>query len=199
MVPPGLRETLFKLKVKEPVPLALEKEKVWEGFEKTMSTPPVELLTTLPNTLSTKLVVPPPLMPVGKVKTTVKVSVALYVPGLLDSVNDPKLLNPAKPPEVLPPKLPLVKVMPLGGAEEDVVPVTVISLAEALCGASARTAANNIETKNARFKGPSPCVQTGVYRPVSSYYNGQDKGQVCHHKRIKVKSFILCNLLIAHF
>lgn len=65
VVPPGLMETEFTVKVNEPLPLALEKVKVWVGFEKRMLTPPVAVVLTFPNRSATNVVVPPPVIPVG--------------------------------------------------------------------------------------------------------------------------------------
>ncbi len=121
-----------------------------------MSTPPVALLTTVPNTLAMKLVVPPPLIPVGRVNTTVRSTVVLYVAAVLDSVYEPILLNPATPPTVVPLKLPRVKVIPVG-AVEDVVPATVIWSARALGEANAKTATiRMIDSTRVRFTSIPP-------------------------------------------
>jgi len=54
-------------------------------------------------------------------------------------VKEPKLLNAAKPPEVIPLKLPGRNEMPDGGVEE-VVPARVISSARTVPAAKAKTA-----------------------------------------------------------
>ena len=139
VVPPGLMESAFTVKVNDPLPLALENVNVWLGFEKTMLTPPVAVVLTFPNKLATNVVVPPPVIPVGSEKAICKSTTPLYVVGVVERVKDPRLLKAAKPPEVVPLKLPGRNEMPDGGVEE-VVPASVISSARALPVAKANTA-----------------------------------------------------------
>lgn len=112
------------------------------GFEKTMLTPPVAVVLTFPNKLATNVVDPPPVIPVGSENATCRLTTPLYVVGVVDRVKDPKLLKAAKPPEVVPLKLPGRNEMPDGGVAE-VVPASVISSARALPVAKANTANSN--------------------------------------------------------
>src|SRR5207249_710732 len=59
VVPPGLIDRLFTVKVNEPLPPELENVKVCVGFEKTMLTPPVAVVLTFPNKFATNVVVAP--------------------------------------------------------------------------------------------------------------------------------------------
>lgn len=65
VVPPGLIDRLLTVKVNEPLPLELENVKVCVGFAKKMVTPPVAVVLTFPNKFATKVVEPPPAIPVG--------------------------------------------------------------------------------------------------------------------------------------
>src|SRR5260370_7613670 len=97
-----------------------------------MSTPPCAFVFTFPNRLAVKLVVAPPAIPVGSVNVTVRSTVLpAYVPAPLDSVYEPRLLNPAKPLEVVPLKLPTANVIPRGFVD-NVVPARVSSSAPPL-------------------------------------------------------------------
>lgn len=152
VVPPGLIEMEFTVKVNEPFPLALENVKVWLGFEKTMLTPPVAVVLTFPNKFATKVVDPPPVIPVGSENAICRSTTPLYVVGVVERVKDPKLLKPTNPPEVIPLKLPGTNEMPDGGVEE-VVPVSVISSARALAEAKANTATSKTNAiTHVRFK-----------------------------------------------
>ena len=139
MVPPGLIDRLFTVKVNEPLPPELENVKVCVGFEKTMLTPPVAVVLTFPNKFATNVVVAPPVIPVGSENAICRFTTPLYVVGVVERVKEPKLLNAAKPPEVIPLKLPGRNEMPDGGVEE-VVPARVISSARTLPAAKAKTA-----------------------------------------------------------
>src|SRR6267143_300793 len=102
-----------------------------------MSTPPWLLLLTFPTTLASK-VLGLPLIPVGTLNVIWKFSGTLAnVQDVQISPYEPRLLKPAKPPEVVPLKLPPVKVIPVGVLEA-VVPATVISSAKALSEANAK-------------------------------------------------------------
>jgi hypothetical protein len=70
-------------------------------------------------------------------------------------VYEPRLLKPAKPAEVVPLKLPAVKVLP-AGVFEAVVPPTVISSARARPTPKTKIATSiNVENSSVRFKNGS--------------------------------------------
>src|SRR5260370_31539032 len=125
-----------------------------------VSTPPCAFVFTFPNRLAVKLVVAPPAIPVGSVNVSVSSTVLpAYVPAPLDSVYEPRLLNPAKPLEVVPLKLPTANVIPRGFVD-NVVPARVSSSARALCEANADTAdIKSIDTTRVLFTCMSPWLR----------------------------------------
>lgn len=137
-----------------------------------MSTPPVAVVLTFPNRFATNVVEPPPVIPVGRENATCRLTTPLYVVGVVERLKDPRLLKPAKPPEVIPLKLPGRNEIPDGGVAE-VVPARVISSARALPEPKANIAASKTNAiTHVRFTSVvSPLVTLSSTALLGSFYS----------------------------